>query len=88
VTPENGFDSPASFACSGLLLDGMFFRPGDGDPLGRSGNDPTHHLGQCAMFCLPAEIPTILPVHHAGCGGLLLRVEKSGVAGIIGRYWR
>ena len=55
----------------------MLLRPGDGDTLGRSGNDPTHHLHQRAIFCLAAGIPTILPVDSAGYDGLPLRMEKA-----------
>ncbi len=55
----------------------MLLRPGDGDTLGRSGNDPTHYFRQRAIFCLAAGIPTILPVDSAGCDGLLLRMEKA-----------
>jgi hypothetical protein len=55
----------------------MLLRPGNGDPLGRSGNDPTHHLRQRAVFCLAAGIPTTLPLHCAGCDVLPLRVEKA-----------
>ena len=80
VTPENGFDSPVIL---GVLraadLGHMHLRPGDGDTLGRSGDDPTHHLHQRAIFCLAAGIPTILPVHSAGYDGLLLRMEKAAL---------
>ena len=80
VTPENGFDSPVSFACSGLPAGATCsFAPATVTPSGGSGNDPTHHLRQRAIFCLAAGIPTILPVHSAGCDGLLLRMEKAAL---------
>jgi hypothetical protein len=57
----------------------MLLRPGDGDTRGGSGNDPTHHLGRRAVFCLAAGIQTNIPVHGTGCDGLLLRMEKAAL---------
>ena len=55
----------------------MLVLSGNGDPVGRGGNDPTDYLCQRAIFSVEAGIPAILPVHRAGCDVLPLRMEKA-----------
>ena len=78
MTPVNGFGSAVSFACSGLPAGATCsFAPATVTPSGAAATTQLTISASEPVFYLAAGIPTILPVHSAGCDGLLLRMEKA-----------